>query len=119
MTEQSKLPKSHLVRENYLALTEIPLELFNPYRLLIMQALIRHGNVEFRQLRHALPKMTDGNLASHLRALEKLQFIKTEKEILDKKVRTSYEVTSQGLDIFRQLEDAIKAFYDEGESCYG
>ncbi len=83
-----------------------------------MQALIRHGNVDFRQLRHALPKMTDGNLASHLRALEKLRFIKTEKEIVDKKVRTSYEVTNQGVVVFRQLEAAIKAFYSEGESCY-
>jgi DNA-binding HxlR family transcriptional regulator len=105
-----------MFKEEYLQLTDVPLELFNPYRLLIMQALIRHGNVEFRQLKPVLPGMTDGNLASHLRALEKLRFIETEKEIVDRKMRTSYEITNEGRKAFEYLKNALNAFYNEGET---
>jgi DNA-binding HxlR family transcriptional regulator len=97
------------------SLTTVPIELFNPYRMLIMQDLIFHGNVEFRQLKPNLPGMTDGNLAGHLRILEKSGFIQTQKEIINKKIRTSYEITKIGRNAFEKLKESLLVFLMEGK----
>lgn len=107
-----------LAENNDFALMEIPMVLFHPDRMIIMKALFYHGNVEFRQLRHTIPNITDGGLASHLKVLERLQFIKVHKEIIGRKLRTSYEITDYGRKIFREFEDSLKAFVKVGGSCY-
>jgi DNA-binding HxlR family transcriptional regulator len=83
-----------------------------------MKALFYHGNVEFRQLRHTIPNITDGSLASHLKVLEHLQFIKVHKEIVGRKLRTSYEITEYGRNIYKEFENSLKAFVKIGDSCY-
>jgi len=97
-----------LVHEDYLDLVNVPPILFHPYRMLIMQTLIFHGNAEFRQLKYAIPEMTDGNLASHLRLLERSGYIHCHKEIVDRKLRTSYEITKNGRKSFEQLKQSLK-----------
>jgi DNA-binding HxlR family transcriptional regulator len=97
-----------LIREDYLDLIDIPAILFHPYRMLIMQALILHGNVEFRQLKYAIPEMTDGNLASHLRVLERSGYVHCHKEIVDRKLRTSYEITENGRKSFERLKQSLR-----------
>lgn len=101
-----------LVREDYLDLIDAPPVLFHPYRMLIMQALILHGNVEFRQLRYAIPEMTDGNLASHLRVLERSHYARCHKEIVDRKLRTSYEITENGKESFERLKQSLRKMID-------
>ena len=85
-----------------------PAKLFHPYRLLIMKALVLHGNVEFRQLRHNIPEITDGNLATHLGVLEKLQYVRCHKEVINRKIRTSFEITKDGKDAFKRFVDSLK-----------
>ena len=97
-----------LLSEDYLALLNAPPKLFHPYRLLIMQTLMLHGSVEFRQLRHSIPEITDGKLASHLRVLEKLGYVHCHKEIVRRKLRTSYEITEEGRKDFERLIDSLK-----------
>jgi DNA-binding HxlR family transcriptional regulator len=97
-----------LVREGYLDLINAPSILFHPYRMLIMKTLFLHENVEFRQLRYSIPEMTDGNLASHLRVLERSGFIDCHKEIVDRKLRTSYEITKKGKNSFLLLQKSLK-----------
>ena len=80
-----------------------------------MQCLMRHGNVEFRQLKYAIPRITDGNLASHLKVLEQSGYIKVHKEIIDRKIRTSYEITEEGKKDFKQLRDVLIEFYKKRE----
>jgi len=112
-----KKPKK-LVENNDDALKEVPMVLFHPDRMIIMKALFYQGNVEFRQLRYNIPKITDGSLASHLKVLERLQFIKVHKEIIGKKLRTSYEITEYGRKIFKEFESSLKAFVKIGGSRY-
>ncbi len=100
--------------EDYLNLIKVPVKLFHPYRLLIMQTLVLHGNAEFRQLRPNIPEITDGNLASHLSVLEGLDLIKCHKEIVDRKLRTSYEVTEKGRKAFEQLMDSLRRMIEHG-----
>jgi len=97
-----------LLTEDYLALLNAPPKLFHPYRLLIVQTLKLHGSVEFRQLRHSIPEITDGKLASHLNVLEKLKYVRYHKEIIDRKLRTSYEITEKGRADFEKLLISLK-----------
>jgi DNA-binding HxlR family transcriptional regulator len=80
-------------------------------RLGIMSILILHDWVEFVELKDIL-MVTDGNLASHLSALEKLQFIQIRKQFIGNKPNTSYAATILGRESFgnhlNALEDLIK-----------
>jgi DNA-binding HxlR family transcriptional regulator len=101
------------------ALIQLPFELFNPYRMIIMQCLKHHGNAEFRQLKNAIPEITDGNLSSHLKVLEQSDYIQVHKEIIDRKLRTAYEITEKGKDDFEKLRKSLLEFYcDKGDDCH-
>ena len=101
-------PIEKLFPEDYLDLINAPTKLFHPYRLLIMKTLVLHGNVEFRQLRHNIPEITDGNLASHLGVMEKTGYVHCHKEIVNRKLRTSYEITEKGRKDFEQLVNSLQ-----------
>jgi DNA-binding MarR family transcriptional regulator len=89
-----------------LDILKLPAKIFEPHRLLIMKDLYLHGQVEFRQLKHGLG-LSDGNLFSHLRALEQGDYIVMIKEIVDKKIRTTYEMTAKGRTEFGKLINAL------------
>lgn len=119
MTLESKRKKPrNFVEEDYFALKTVPMVLFHPDRMIIMKALFYHGIVEFRQLKHNIPEITDGSLSSHLKVLERLDFIKVYKEIIGRKLRTSYEITEYGQEIFRKFEGSLKEFVKSGGGCY-
>lgn len=67
----------------------------NRIRLGIMSALMVNESVDFLTFKELLD-VTDGNLASHVSALEKLDYIAVKKEFVGKKTKTSYIVTSLG-----------------------
>jgi DNA-binding HxlR family transcriptional regulator len=76
-----------------------------------MSILILHDWVEFVELKDYL-KVTDGNLASHLSSLEKLNFIQSRKQFIGNKPNTSYAATKLGRESFgnhlNALENLIK-----------
>lgn len=80
-------------------------------RLGIMSILMVNDFIDFGTLKEQL-QITDGNLASHLSALEKLQYIEVRKQFIGKKPNTSYAVTSTGKKAFSEhltaLEKLIK-----------
>jgi DNA-binding MarR family transcriptional regulator len=79
-------------------------------RLGIMSALAVNSSMDFISLREAL-EVTDGNLASHLRALEEAGYISMEKSFINRKPNTKYNITEVGMENFRRhikaLEDLI------------
>jgi len=83
----------------------------NKTRLGIMSALVVNDYVDFNNLKLLLGA-TDGNLASHLKSLEKRGYIMVKKEFLDKKPKTKYFATKKGKDAFtkhiRAIEKLIK-----------
>jgi DNA-binding HxlR family transcriptional regulator len=97
-----------LIREDYIDLMKSPTMLFHPYRLIIMQTLSYHGNVEYRELKHSIPEITDGNLASHLRVLENSGYLRCHKEIVGRKPRTSYEITEKGRKSFEEMKNSLR-----------
>lgn len=77
----------------------------NRVRLGIMSALAVNNSLDFSALKEYLD-VTDGNLASHLKALEKEEYIVMKKSFVGRKPNTSYYITLQGKKAF---EDHIAA----------
>ena len=76
-------------------------------RLGIMSILTVNDRVDFNTLKEFL-KVTDGNIASHLTALEKLNYIIVKKQFIGKKPNTSYSVTRSGRKAFSEHLDALE-----------
>src|SRR5690242_6518883 len=76
-------------------------------RLGIMSALMVNTSVNFNQLKELI-QVTDGNLASHIKALEDSGYIKIQKGFIEKKTNTVYSVTKAGEKAFRVHLDALE-----------
>ena len=85
----------------------VPQEIFRRDRFLLLKLLAERGEIEFTSLRDTLG-MTDGNLASHLRALENLRYIEFKKEFVGRRTRTVYRLTPVGLTNFQTLIHYLK-----------
>ena len=83
----------------------------NRVRLGIMSVLSVNDSYDFNNLKDTLG-VTDGNLASHLKALEENNLIKVNKQFIGRKPNTSYSVTETGINLFKNhikaLEDLIR-----------
>ncbi|HTM65807.1 MAG TPA: transcriptional regulator [Flavipsychrobacter sp.] len=81
-------------------------------RLGIMSVLSVNDGLDFNSLKEYLD-VTDGNLASHLKGLEKEEFISVEKSFVGRKPNTKYFITKTGKVAFNQhlkaLENLIKS----------
>ena len=75
-------------------------------RLGIMSVLIVNDTVDFNTLKELL-ELTDGNLASHIKALEGLGYIQTIKQFISRKPNTRYKITDQGRTSFQDHLDAL------------
>ncbi|MES2650716.1 MAG: transcriptional regulator [Bacteroidota bacterium] len=80
-------------------------------RLGIMSALAVNEKLSFNELKEYLD-LTDGNLASHVKAIEKDGFIAVSKSFVGRKPHTSYFITKEGISAFndhlKALENLIK-----------
>jgi DNA-binding MarR family transcriptional regulator len=76
-------------------------------RLGIMSILLVNEVVDFGTLKEQL-QLTDGNMASHLAALEKAQYISITKKFVGKKPNTTYTVTEEGKNAFNLHIDALE-----------
>lgn len=76
-------------------------------RLGIMSILMVNDSVDFLTLKEML-QVTDGNIASHLTALERHQYIEIKKQFIGKKPNTSYSVTNNGRKAFTEHLDALE-----------
>lgn len=87
-----------------------------PTRLQIFAYLYRHGETAFPALVDALD-VTQGNLASHIEKMEEADAVRVEKEFVDRKPRTTYELTDLGREQFeahvQTLEGLIDALDEE------
>jgi len=70
-------------------------------RLGIMSILAVNDTLDFNALKEYL-NVTDGNLASHIKALEKEKFIGVTKSFIGKKPNTQYYITKAGKKAFEE-----------------
>ncbi|HMQ46429.1 MAG TPA: transcriptional regulator [Saprospiraceae bacterium] len=76
-------------------------------RLGIMSILMVNDWVEFTALKEML-EVTDGRLASHIKALEKENYVEVRKRFVSRKPNTSYQATELGKKAFQEHLDAIE-----------
>lgn len=77
-----------------------------------MSALMVNESLDFNRLKELLG-VTDGNLASHLKALEKVAYIHVEKKFVGRKPNTQYSTTLAGRKAFHNHLDALEALLKE------
>lgn len=76
-------------------------------RLGIMSILMVNDSVDFNTIKEML-QVTDGNLASHIAALEKSNFIIINKQFIGKKPQTTYKATLEGRNAFIEHLNALE-----------
>ena len=72
-----------------------------------MSILVVNDSVDFNTLKKQL-NISDGNIASHITALEKLNYLEVKKQFIGKKPNTSYKVTQQGIKAFKNHLDTLE-----------
>jgi len=77
-----------------------------------MSALAVNEKLDFSSLKQYL-NVTDGNLATHLKSLERENYIGVEKSFINRKPNTTYFMTKEGRKAFNDhlkvLEKIIKS----------
>jgi DNA-binding MarR family transcriptional regulator len=76
-------------------------------RLGVMSVLLVNDWVNYGELKDLL-QLTDGNLASHIAALEKIDYVQVKKQFVGKKPLTSYRVTEKGKAAFTNHLNALE-----------
>lgn len=84
----------------------------NKVRLGIMAALMVNSKLSFNGLKELL-ELTDGNLASHLKALEKAEYILVNKSFIGRKPNTTYKITNAGRDTFELHLKALEKLINQ------
>lgn len=76
-------------------------------RLGMMSVLVVNDFADFKTLKELL-EVTDGNLASHAKALEGAKYIVVEKSFIGRKPNTKYRVTREGRLAFEKHIQALE-----------
>lgn len=80
-------------------------------RLGIMSVLMVNETVDFNTLKELL-NLSDGNLASHIKALEEVHYITVNKQFVGRKPNTTYSASREGKKAFvshlKELENLIR-----------
>ncbi len=84
-------------------------------KLGIMSILMVHTEMDYNDLKNIL-QVTDGNLASHLKSLEHLNYIKMEKAFEGRKTKTTYSVTQNGKKAFEEHLNALEILVQSNQS---
>ncbi|WP_436923700.1 winged helix-turn-helix domain-containing protein [Halosimplex amylolyticum] len=83
-----------------------------PTRLQIFAYLYQHGETSFPDLKEALD-VTEGNLASHIGKMEDADCVVVEKQFVDRKPQTTYELTDLGREKFEEHIGTLEALIDD------
>lgn len=76
-------------------------------RLQLMGILVANDSYDFNALKELL-QATDGNLATHVKALEREKYISVQKSFVDRKPNTRYKATERGRTAFRKHLEAME-----------
>ncbi len=82
-------------------------------RLGVMAVLLAGDAVSFTDLKDVLD-LTDGNLASHVAALEEAGYVLVSKQFIGKKPNTTYTATAEGRAAFQQHLEALEKLLRPG-----
>lgn len=87
--------------------------LFHPVRLCLAEELFGEDWVSFQELKRLL-ELTDGNLASHMGALEYHGIIEFKKELEGRRFKTLFRLTQKGEEELMKLKEWFYQQFMEG-----
>lgn len=76
-------------------------------RLQILSILVVNESYDFNSLKETL-ELSDGNLATHIKALEREKYILINKSFVGKKPNTRYRLSEKGRQAFKKHIDALE-----------
>ncbi|MFY8036880.1 MAG: winged helix-turn-helix domain-containing protein [Cyclobacteriaceae bacterium] len=76
-------------------------------RLQITSVLAANESYDFNELKELLDA-TDGNLATHIKALEREKYLSVTKSFIERKPNTRYKITERGRAAFKKHLDALE-----------
>jgi len=76
-------------------------------RLGLMSILSVNNWVSYKEIKDLL-EVTDGNLASHIQSLEKINYLEIKKQFIGKKPLTTYKVTEIGKKAFENHIEGLE-----------
>lgn len=76
-------------------------------RLQIISVLAANESYDFNELKELL-ETTDGNLATHIKALEREKYLSVTKSFIERKPNTRYKITERGRTAFKKHLDALE-----------
>ena len=76
-------------------------------RLGLMSILSVNNWVSYKEIKDLL-EVTDGNLASHIQSLEKINYLIIKKQFIGKKPLTTYKVTEIGKKAFKNHIEGLE-----------
>ncbi|WP_135663372.1 transcriptional regulator [Halorhabdus rudnickae] len=85
-----------------------------PTRLQLFAYLYRHGESSFSDITEELD-VTEGNLASHMNRLEDADCVDVEKQFVENKPQTTYELTDHGREKFEEHVGTLEALIESLE----
>ena len=86
--------------------------LHQPIRSKLIATLISNEELPFKALKEQL-SLTDGNLSSHLKKLEEVEYIIIEKSFEAKRPKTVVKISSKGREAFKEYIKQLKQFIQE------
>lgn len=84
-------------------------------RLQVMSVLMANDHSDFNTLKELID-ITDGNLASNLKALEKEKYLSVYKSFINRKPNTKYKATEKGRNAFTRHLDALEEMIKQQRS---
>ena len=72
-----------------------------------MSILSVNNWVSYKEIKDLL-EVTDGNLASHIQSLEKINYLEIKKQFIGKKPLTTYKVTEIGKKAFKNHIEGLE-----------
>lgn len=87
----------------------------NVVRLRVMSILMVNEEYDFNSFKEIL-EVTDGNLASHLKNLEKQEYISVSKSFVGRKPMTTYSATENGKQAFQEHLQFLENLINENKN---
>lgn len=85
-------------------------------RLRIMVVLAANPSYDYNGLKELL-EVTDGNLATHLKTLEREKYIVVTKSFVDRKPNTRYKVSDRGRSALKRHMEAMAEVVRQGRTA--
>ncbi len=86
----------------------------NIVRLRVMSVLMANEQYDFNGFKE-LMEVTDGNLSSHLRTLEKQGYVVVEKSFVGRKPQSNYSATPAGREAFQRHLDYLENLINQNK----